>query len=153
MIRRFVMLGAVTAAVASVSLLLAVGASLAGDDDSDKSPLAKMMKKIDVHTKIVRDGTKSRTRFTKNSKDIAKAAAELAKYAKEFRDMKGPSEKMKQPFAKWTDLTDRYEVASKDMEKLALKGDFPGSQKAWKTLDNTCSNCHGAFRPEVGDGF
>jgi len=139
----------------AVSLVLAVGASLAGDDDADKSPLAKLMKKIDGQTKLVRDGTKSLTKFKKASggKDVAKAAAELAKYTKEFRDLKEPSEKMKKPLAKWTDLADRYEAAAKDMEKAASKGDFAASQKAWNPLYASCSNCHGAFRPEVGDGF
>ncbi len=152
MFRRCVLLS--TAACAVALALLTAGGSFAGDDE-DKSPLAKMMKKIDVQTKLIREGTKSLTKFKKanNGKDVAKAAAELAKFTKDFRDMKEPSEKMKKPFAKWTDLADRYDAAAKDMEKAANKGDFTASQKAWNPLFVSCSNCHGAFRPEVGDGF
>ncbi|MDR3639492.1 MAG: cytochrome c [Isosphaeraceae bacterium] len=156
MFRRCLTLSAAAGAVAVASLVVAVGASLAGDDDAkEKSALAKMMIKIDKDTKLVREGTKSLTKFKKanSGKDVAKAAGEIAKYAKEFRDMKEPSEKMKKPFSKWTDLTDRYETAARDMEKAAAKGDFAASQKAWNPLYVSCSNCHGAFRPEVGDGF
>ena len=113
------------------------------------------MKKIDGQTRLIREGTKSITKFKKadTSKNVAKAAGELAKYAKEFRELKEPSEKMKKPFAKATDLTDRYEAAAKDMEKAAAKGDFNASQKAWNPLYTSCSNCHGAFRPQVDDSF
>jgi cytochrome c556 len=155
MFRRYAILGATTGAVALASLALAAGASRAQDDDPDKSPLAKLMKKIDSETKRVREGTKSITKFKKanNGKDVAKAAAQLVKFAPEFRDVKGPSEKMKKPFSKWTDLADRYLTAAKDMEKAASKGDFTAAQKAWQPLYVSCSNCHGAFRPEANDGF
>jgi hypothetical protein len=156
MFRRCIELSAVTCAVSLAALALALGASAAaGDDDKEKSPLAKLMVKIDAKTKLIREGTKSLTKFKKagGGKDVAKAAAELASYTKEFRDVKEPSEKMKKPFSKWTDLADRYETAAKDMEKAASKGDFTASQKAWNPLYASCSNCHGAFRPEVGDGF
>lgn len=152
MFRRCVMLGAVTGAVALASLVLAMGASIAAEE---KSELAKLMIKIDKETKRIREGTKSLTKFRKagSGKDVAKAAALLASWTKDFRDVKAPSEKMKKPFAKWTDLSDRYETAAKDMEKAASKGDFAAAQKAWNPLYVSCSNCHGAFRPEVGDGF
>lgn len=152
MFRRCVLLGAVTGAVALASLVLAVGASIAAEE---KSELAKLMIKIDKETKRIREGTKSLTKFRKadSGKDVAKSAALLASWTKNFRDVKEPSEKMKKPFSKWTDLSDRYETAAKDMEKAALKGDFAAAQKAWNPLYVSCSNCHGAFRPEVGDGF
>jgi len=137
-----------------VAGLVAMGIAGAADED-EKSPLAKLMLKIDKETKLIRAGTKSRARFksAQNGKDIAKVAGALAKYTKDFRDLKGPSEKMKKPFAKWTDLADRFEAAAKDMEKAASAGDFAAAQKAWNPLYASCSNCHGAFRPEVGDGF
>lgn len=148
MVRRVVLLSV----VAALAPLWIVGAAA---DDDEKSPLAKLMLKIDKDTKLIREGTKSRAKFKNahNGKDIAKAAGTLAKSTKEFRDLKGPSEKMKKPFAKWTDLADRFETAAQDMEKAASAGDFTAAQKAWNPLYVSCSNCHGAFRPEVGDGF
>ena len=60
---------------------------------------------------------------------------------------------MKKPYDKWVDMSDRYVNAADEVAKAARKGDLFGTRKAWSALNLTCSNCHGAFRPEVGDGF
>jgi cytochrome c556 len=144
-------------AIAGSVVLVLAGAAVQvspGGDDEDK-PLKKLMKKIDADTKSIRDATTSVTKFKKagNGKDLAKLANEIARLGKETREFKEPSEKMKKPFDKWLDMNDRFVVAAGELEQVAGKGDLVGARKAWSALNNTCTNCHGAFRPEVGDGF
>lgn len=141
-----------------IVLSLAVGAlvvSAAWADDEEKSPLAKIMKKIDADFKSVRDATSTNAKF-KNSgkgKKIIPTAKSLAALGKETRPFKDPSVKMKKPYDKWTDLVDRYLTATDDLIAAAQKGNLDGSRKAIAALNNSCSNCHGAFRPQVDDGF
>ena len=129
---------------------LVAGRVHAGDKDT---PLSKIMKKIDAETKKVREGTKSRLSFKKAGKQIVTASERLKTLGDETRPFTEPAEKQKQPAAKWLDMTDKFIEATDGMAKAAAKGDFDSATKAWKRLDLSCSNCHGAFRPEVGDDF
>jgi cytochrome c556 len=154
MLRKWAILAAVAASVVLVIAGAAVQVSRAGDDE-DK-PLKKLMKKIDADTKSIREATTTLTKFKKsgNGKDLAKIASEIARLGKETREFgKEPSEKMKKPFDKWLDMNDRFVAAAGELAQFADKGDFVATRKAWSALNNTCTNCHGAFRPEVGDGF
>lgn len=153
MMRKWAILAAVSGSVVLAIAGAAVQVSRAGDDE-DK-PLKKLMKKIDASTKSIRDATKSVVTFKKagNGKDIAKVATELAKLGKETRGFKEPSEKMKKPYDKWVDMNDRFVAAADELAQTAGKGDLIGTRKAWSALNLSCSNCHGEFRPEVGDGF
>ena len=36
------------------------------------------------------------------------------------------------------------------MATVARKNDYPAIKKAFKDLDNSCTNCHGLFRPKTG---
>jgi cytochrome c556 len=139
--------------MSSVVLALAgATASRAGDEDR---PLKKLMKSIDARTKTIRDATSSVAKFKTagNGKDLAPIAGELAKLGKETRGFKEPSEAMKKPYDKWVDMNDRFVAAADELAQTAEKGNLFNTRKAWSTLNQTCSNCHGAFRPEVGDGF
>src|SRR4051794_7880794 len=145
---------AAAAVAASVALAIAgMPASRAGDDP-DK-PLKKLMKTIDARTKTIRDATSTTAKFkgAGNGKDLVPVADELAKLGKETRGFKEPSEATKKPYDKWVDMNDRFVAAAGEVAKAARKGDLFGTRKAWSALNLTCSNCHGAFRPEVGDGF
>jgi cytochrome c556 len=151
MMPKWAILGAVAAAV--VVLGAAAGVTRAGDDE-DK-PLQKLMKKIDAGTKSIREATTTVAKFKKagNGKDIARTASEIARLGKETRGFKEPSEQMKKPYDKWLDMNDRFVAAADEVAHAAGKGDLIGTRKAWAALNNACTNCHGAFRPEVGDGF
>jgi cytochrome c556 len=153
MLRKWAILATVAGSVVLVVAGAAVQVSRAGDDE-DK-PLKKLMKKIDADTKLIREATTTVTKFKKagNGKDLAKLATEIAGLGKETREFKEPSEKMKKPFDKWLDMNDRFVAAAGELAQVAGKGDLVGTRKAWSALNNTCTNCHGAFRPEVGDGF
>jgi hypothetical protein len=143
-----------TAVAGAVVLLAAPGlASRAGDDD--ERPLKKLMKKIDTGTKAIREATTTVAKFKKagNGKDIARTASEIAALGKETRGFKEPAEKMKKPYDKWLDMNDRFVAAASELAHVAGKGDLVATRKAWSALNNSCTNCHGAFRPEVGDGF
>ena len=153
MLRKWAILAAVAGSVALVVAGAVVPVSRAGDDE-DK-PLKKLMKKIDVDTKSIREATTTVTKFKKagNGKELAKKASEIAKLGKETREFKEPAEKAKKPLDKWLDMNDRFVAAADELAQVANKGDLFATRKAWSALNNTCTNCHGAFRPEVGDGF
>ena len=146
---------AILAAVAGSVVLAIAGAAVSRAGDDEDKPLKKLMKKIDADTKAIREATTTLAKFKKagNGKDLAKTASEIARLGKETRGFKEPSEKMKKPYDKWLDMNDRFVAAADDIAKAAGKGDFVGTRKAWSALNNSCTNCHGAFRPEVGDGF
>jgi cytochrome c556 len=146
---------AMLAAVAcSVVVTVASGRYVRAGDDDDK-PLKKLMKKIDAGTKSIREATTTVAKFKKagNGKDVARTASEIAQLAKQTRGFKEPSEKMKKPYDKWLDMNDRFVTAATELAQVAGKGDLVATRKAWTALNNSCTNCHGAFRPEVGDGF
>jgi cytochrome c556 len=146
--------GALAAIAGSVILAVAGAPGVRAGDDDDK-PLKKLMKTIDADTKSIREATSSVAKFKKagNGKDVATKAGEVARLGKETRGFKEPSVKMKKPYATWVDMNDRFVGAADELARAATKGDLNGSRKAWAALNNSCTNCHGAFRPEVGDGF
>jgi cytochrome c556 len=146
MLRRWVVLAVVASCVAS----LAASVSIAGDKNS---PLAKIMKKIDAESKKIRDATSAAPKFKKAQKEVAASAEQLTKLGKQTREFKEPAEQQKKPFEKWTGFTDQYLTASQEIAKASAKGDLAAAKKGWTNLNNSCSNCHGAFRPEVGDDF
>jgi cytochrome c556 len=146
---------AIVAAVAGTVVLLVAPAVVSRTGDDDDRPLNKIMKKIDAATKSIRDATATAVKFKKagNGKDVARTAGEIAALGKQTRDFKEPSEKIKKPYDKWLDMNDRFVRAANELAQVAGKGDLVGARKAWAALNNSCTNCHGAFRPEVGDGF
>jgi cytochrome c556 len=152
MLRNWAILAAITG---SVALAAIAGAPVSRAGDDEDGPLKKLMKKIDAGTKSIREATTTVAKFKKagNGKDVAATAGTLAKLGKETREFKEPSEKMKKPYDKWLDMNDRFVAAADELARTAAKGDLVGTRKAWVSLNNSCTNCHGAFRPEVGDGF
>ncbi len=133
--------------------LLSFVPSPAGEDE--ETPLGKIMKKVDVRTKMIREATSTVAKYKKagKGKDLLTPAKELLKLGKEFRPFKEPSVKMKKPYEKWTDLSDRYATALQELIQASEKGDLVASRRAWASLNNSCTNCHGAFRPSTDDGF
>src|SRR3954447_18267836 len=146
---------AILAATAGSIVWATAGTPVLRAGDEPEKPLKKLMKSIDAKTKTIRDATSSVANFRKssNGKDLAPIATEIATLGKETRGFKEPSETMKKPYEKWVDMNDRFVTAADEVAQAARKGDLFGTRKAWSTLNLTCSNCHGAFRPEVGDGF
>jgi cytochrome c556 len=153
MFRTWARLSITAGTVASV--LLAVAATRAQDDDEAKSPLARIMKKIDTETRAIKAATATNKSFKESgkSKAVVASARVLIDLGKQARKFEEPSKKMNKPFDKWTDLTDRYITAAGELIPVAEKGDINATRKAYTSLNNTCSNCHGAFRPSVDDGF
>jgi cytochrome c556 len=153
MLRKWATLAAIAGSIAWAIAGAPASRSRAGDDQ-DK-PLKKLMKTIDARTKSIRDAMSSVAKFKKagNGKDLVPIAGEIARLGKETREFKEPSEAMKKPYEKWVDMNDRFVAAAGEVARAAGKGDLVGTRKAWSSLNLSCSNCHGAFRPEVGDGF
>jgi cytochrome c556 len=140
------------AATLGTAALLTVGAALAADKKTGKdTPLAKIMKKIDAETKVVREGVKTAPKFKNTAREIAASSEALAELAKETRPFTEPALEFKKPQEKWTELADGLGEASAGMAKAAGSGDFFEAKRAWISLNNTCTNCHGAFRPSTED--
>ena len=144
---------AVFAVTAACVVGLGALRSWAGDD-KEKSPLGKIMVKMEEETKAIRDVTASAAKFKKvGAKGIGPAAAKLVEYGKESKKFKEPAEEQKQPLAKWNAMSDEYVTASEGIAKAAEKGELRDLRKAVTALEKTCTNCHGAFRPKTGDDF
>ncbi len=140
----------------TAGLVAGLGAlrSRAADDGKEKSPLAKIMVKVEAETKAIGDVTASAAKFKKTGAErIGPAAEKLVEYGKETRKFTEPAEAQKQPIAKWNAMTDEYIAASEKMSKAAKKGELRDLRKAMTDLNKTCTNCHGAFRPKTGDDF
>lgn len=148
-------------AVAFAVACLAAVAWAAGDepkgdpapgDSAAKTPLQKIMIRMEDQTKAIQKVASSPARFKKagSGKDIVPAAEELLQLGKDSRKFTEPAEKQKKPQKRWDEYTDQYIVASEAMIKVAKKKDYQEVRKALKALDLSCSNCHGLFRPKKG---
>ncbi len=120
--------------------------------DAAKTPLQKAMVKMEDQTKAIRALTTSPGRFRKSAggKTIVTGAEDLVKLAKETRGYTEPAEKLKKPQSKWEEYADQCLAASREMADVARKNDYNGVRKALKDLDNSCTSCHGLFRPKTG---
>ena len=155
MIRKWVLLlpfaTGVIACVAAVSSFAGDEKATTGAGDQAKTPLQKIMNKMDDQTKAILKAASSAARFKKSGSgpEILNAAEELVKYGEETRKFTEPAETQKKPQKKWDEYTDLYIAAIEEMGKAARKKDFNQIRKAFKTLDSSCSNCHGpsARRP------
>ena len=157
MLRKWVLL--LTSAAGAIACLAAV-AWVAGDareakaaaDEQAKSPLQKIMVKMDEQTKAIQKVSSSLARFKKagSGQDLVPAAEQLAKLGEDTRKFTEPAEAVKKPQQKWDEYTDQYILAAGEMAKAAKKKDFQEIRKAFKSLDQACTNCHGLFRPKTG---
>ena len=147
MVRAWTML----AVTLSTAALLTVGVALAAAQEGKDTPLAMLMRKVEDQTKVIRDGVKTAPRFRKSAKEISASATALVQLAKETRPFTEPAKEFKKPQVYWEQLTDTFTEASDAMAKAADAADFITARKVWISLNNTCTNCHGAFRPSTED--
>ena len=131
--------------------LLTVGAAVSAAQEGKDTPLARLMRKVEDQTKVIRDGVKTAPRFRKAAKEIATSAHALAQLGQETRPFTEPAQEFKKPQEYWNQLTDGFIEASQAMAKAADASDFITARKVWISLNNTCTNCHGAFRPSTED--
>ncbi|MCA1685181.1 MAG: cytochrome c, partial [Planctomycetia bacterium] len=118
----------------------------------EKTPLQTIMIKMEDQTKAVRSLTSSAARFKKagQGKGILPAAEALVKLAGRTRKFTEPAEVQKKTRKKWDEFTDQHLLASGRLVEVARKNDFAGIRQALKGVDNSCTNCHGLFRPKTG---
>ena len=149
------MLSKWSALALSASCIAGLGAFQTRAEDEEKSPLAKIMVKVDLQTKAVGKICSSTATIKEpgSSKAIGLAAEALAELGKQTKPFTEPAEAAKQPVAKWNAMTEEYIAASKALGKASKKGTPAEIRKAFKGLNTACSNCHGAFRPKSGDDF
>lgn len=142
----------VVACLAAVSSVADDAGKSAAADAAAKSPLQKGMVKMEDQTKAIRAVSTSPGRFKKSAqgKDLVLAAEDLVRLSKETRKFTEPAVALKKPQAKWEEYADQCLAASQEMVGASRKKDYAGVRKALKELDNSCTNCHGLFRPKTG---
>ena len=133
-------------AIATLTLGLFAGISLADDE----SPLEKLMEKIQNKTNAMRKVTRNAAEYKKGAESIANDTKDVIKWAKESRDFKEPAEKEKKPQAEWEKLTDEMIKATEELAKICADSKSTPAQakEAFTTYTKTCSACHNVFKKE-----
>jgi cytochrome c556 len=118
-----------------------------------ETPLGKIMEKVQKHNIAITKATRNAAQFKKGQKDVEKAAAELAKLAKDAKPHKDAIKNAKNetnPSKKWDEIMDAFAKTSHELAVLAAKDGT--TQKAAKdqfqSVKKTCSDCHTVFRVE-----
>jgi cytochrome c556 len=138
------------ASMVSMSVLT-VG--IAGADDED-SPLHKLMERVNAKNLAVTKGVRTAVAFKKAQSDVVAAAEDLAKLAKEARELgKDTVKKAKEvpnAAAKWNELMDAFASTSENLAKVAGKAGATQEEakSAHTAVKKACTDCHTLFRIE-----
>jgi cytochrome c556 len=126
--------------------LLAANLTIAADDE--ETPTKKVMEKVQKANLQITKAVRTPVAFKKAQKDVSGYAEEIVKLAKEARTHKGPSEKQKQPYEKWTALMDDLIATTEQFAKDSGKPDASQTQvkSAYRGVSKKCSSCHEVFR-------
>jgi len=125
--------------------------------DEPKTPLGKIMEKVQKLNIALNRTTGTAERFKKAQKDVEKDAAELAELAKLAKDGKPlkqaylkNAKNESAPQKKWDDIMDAFAKTSKDLADAAAKegADQKKVKKQFQLVKKTCSDCHTVFRVE-----
>jgi hypothetical protein len=145
--RKWMMIAAVMSSVS----LLTIGISMADDEDS---PLHKLMEQVNAKSLAITKGVRTVVAFKKAQKDVASAAEDLVKLAKQAKDLgKDHIKKAKDvPDAagKWNVLMDAFASSSEHLAKVAgsPSANQEEAKSAHTALKKVCSDCHTVFRIE-----
>ncbi|MFO0951820.1 MAG: hypothetical protein U0835_11855 [Isosphaeraceae bacterium] len=134
------------AAVMTAVTVAFVGLAQADED----SPIHKLMEKVNAKNLVITKGVRTPVAYKKAQKDVADAAAELAKLGKEARSDTGPAKAQKKTQAEWEKLMDDYIKKSEEMSELVGKSATTQAQAktAHTAVKATCTACHNVFRVE-----
>jgi cytochrome c556 len=138
------------AAMVSVSVLT-LGVTMAQDEDS---PLHKVMEQVNAKSLAITKGVRTAVAFKKAQKDVAAAAEELTRLAKEAKglgqDHIKKAKEVPNAAGKWNELMDSFASASDNLAKVAAKDSTTQVQakSAHTALKKVCTDCHTVFRIE-----
>jgi hypothetical protein len=141
----------ILAAVMVSGSVLTVG--IAGADD-EESPLHKLMEQVNAKSLAITKGVRTAVAFKKAQKDVASAAEDLVKLAKEAKGLgKDHIKKAKDvPNAggKWNELMDSFASSSENLAKVAGKASAKqeDAKSAHTAVKKVCTDCHTIFRIE-----
>jgi cytochrome c556 len=145
--RKWMILAAV---MVSVSVLI-VGVSMAQDEDS---PLHKVMEQVNAKSLAITKGVRTAVAFKKAQADVAVAAEELHKLAKQAKGLGADHIKKAKDVpdaaAKWNELMDSFASSSDNLAKVAAKPSTTQveAKSAHTALKKVCTDCHTVFRIE-----
>jgi cytochrome c556 len=128
---------------------LVAGPRIQGGFD-DKTPLGKIMEKMNKHNSTIIKGTRSQVYFAKSRKDVEKSAKEIVKFAKEAKPIKDAVAKAKiaEPQKKWDEYMDELIKSSAKLGEISAKlaAVYDDAKKAFTVVKKACADCHTDFR-------
>lgn len=142
---------AVMVAAALSAAFLGTGLTLADDEDS---PLHKVMEKVHANNSLITKGVRNAAMFKKSQEQVAKAAGEMVKLAKESKPLndvaKNTKLEGKDSLKAWDMYSDDFIKESEAFEKVVTKAgvDHATAKSAFTKLGKSCSACHDDFRKE-----
>ncbi len=145
--RKWMFLAAVMVSMSVVTV------GVAGADDED-SPLHKLMERVNAKNLAITKGVRTAVAFKKAQTDVVAAAEDLAKLAKEARELgKDTIKKAKEvpdAAAKWNELMDQFASTSQNLAKVAGKpsANQEEAKAAHTAVKKACTDCHTIFRIE-----
>jgi cytochrome c556 len=135
----------------SAGVLVAIAGSTFSVADDEETELGKIMEKVNKQNNTIKKGIRTEITFKKQQKDVAKAAKEMLKLAKEAKPLKDALGKAKgeaNPQQKWNELMDAFIEQSEKMKDMAGKPEpeFGDTKKAFAGVTKACADCHQVFR-------
>jgi cytochrome c556 len=140
----------ITALMASVSVLT-IGVSMADDEDS---PLHKVMEQVNAKSLAITKGVRTAVAFKKAQKDVAAAAEDLIKLAKQAKELGQDhikkAKEVPNAGAKWNELMDSFASSSQHLAKVvgSPSAKQEEAKSAHTALKKVCTDCHTVFRIE-----
>jgi cytochrome c556 len=139
-------------AFTSVFSALAVTAISFADDD-EKSPLHKVMEKVQADNSKITKGVRNAVMFKKSQKDVVAAAEDLVKQAKEAKPLDEGAKKtagVEKAAEKWASLSDDFIKEAEEFAKFVVKDDVKqeAAKDAYKKVSKTCGACHDIFKKD-----
>jgi cytochrome c556 len=141
----------ILAAVMVSASLLTIGISMADDEES---PLHKVMEQVNAKSLAITKGVRTAVAFKKAQKDVAAAAEDLVKLAKQAKglgqDHIKKAKDVPNAAGKWNELMDAFASSADHLAQVAAK---PSTQQAdaksaHTAVKKVCTDCHTVFRIE-----
>jgi len=142
---------AIQAVVTFASALIGGGFSLAQEED--ESPLHKIMEKVQSNNGKITKGVRNAVSYKKSQKDVAAAAEDLVKLAKEAKPLNEIAKKtegVEDAVAMYDGFSNDFIKEAEDFSKLVSNADTTqtDAKAGYKKVTKTCTACHDVFRPE-----
>jgi cytochrome c556 len=141
----------ILAAVMVSASLLTIGISMADDEES---PLHKVMEQVNAKSLAITKGVRTAVAFKKAQKDVAAAAEDLVKLAKQAKglgqDHVKKAKDVPNAAGKWNELMDAFANSAEHLAQVAAKPSTKQEEakSSHTAVKKVCTDCHTVFRIE-----